>query len=102
MFARWTIRSQMYFCITMMLVIVALLSISGFQGVIKFRRLTKNIRSRTNELPLSIELNQKISSLRTTVYRVRQRNETVFGTNSALVLLDYQQQFADHLSDLCR
>ncbi len=68
MFARWTLRSQMYFCITLMLIIVGLLSFSGFQGVFKYRRLTKDIRDRANEAPLIFKVERSISKLRSTLH----------------------------------
>jgi two-component system NtrC family sensor kinase len=58
----------MYFCTTLMLIIVVLLSISGFQGVFKYRRLTKDIRDRANEAPLIFKVERSISKLRTTLH----------------------------------
>ena len=67
-FSRWTLRSQMYFCTTLMLIIVVLLSISGFQGVFKYRRLTKDIKNRAKEAPLIFHVERSISRLRTRLH----------------------------------
>ena len=61
------IRSQMYFGVTTMLVIVALLSFSSFHGSMKFRELIKSARGRAYEMPLVAELSVKISQLRATI-----------------------------------
>lgn len=61
------IRSQMYFGVAMLLVIVAVLSISSFHGSLKFRRLIKSARGRAYEMPLVAELSVKISQLRSTI-----------------------------------
>lgn len=61
------IRSQMYFGVAMLLVIVAVLSVSSFHGSLKFRRLIKSARGRAYEMPLVAELSVKISQLRATI-----------------------------------
>ena len=61
------IRSQMYFGVAMMLVIVVVLSISSFHGSLKFRKLIKSARGRAYEMPLVAELAVKISQLRATI-----------------------------------
>ena len=58
------IRSQMYFGVTMLLVIVAILSWSSFHGALKFRKIIKGTRGRAYEMPLVAELSVKISDLR--------------------------------------
>ena len=54
----------MYFGSITLMVVVALLAVAGIQGVLKFRALTKNIRHRATELPLTADLNQRVSDLR--------------------------------------
>ena len=61
------IRSQMYFGVTMLLVIVAILSWSSFHGALKFRKIIKSTRGRAFEMPLVAELSVKISDLRATI-----------------------------------
>ena len=54
----------MYYGVTILFVIVLVLSAAGFQGVLKFRSLTKSIRNRANELPIAATLAQNVSDLR--------------------------------------
>ncbi len=59
----------MYFGVAMLVVIVTVLSLASFQGSLKFRSLTKTIRSRANELPLAANLSQKVSDLRSAFWQ---------------------------------
>ena len=52
------------FGVIMMLIIVGMLSFASFQGVAKFRELTKSVRDRTMELPEAAELGNQVSRLR--------------------------------------
>lgn len=70
MFALRRIRSQMYFGVIMLLIIVTVLSAASLQGVMKFRRLTKSIRERSLELPQAAELGLRVSELRSTLWQV--------------------------------
>ena len=45
------IRSQMYFGVATLLVIVIVLSFSSFHGSLKFRNLIKSARGRAYEMP---------------------------------------------------
>jgi signal transduction histidine kinase len=63
------IRTQMLFGMSMLFIVVTILAFSSFQGVAKFRKLTKSIRIRATELPLAAELNQRICDLRVTLYQ---------------------------------
>jgi len=58
----------MHFGVLGLLLVVALLSFAAFQGVWKFRTLTKNIRAKSVELPLVADLNLKISQLRSVLW----------------------------------
>ena len=58
----------MHFGVMALLLVVALLSFAAFQGVWKFRALTKNIRAKSVELPLAADLNLKISQLRSVLW----------------------------------
>lgn len=64
MFSCTRIRTQMVIGAALMVVIVAVLSTSGMNGAIKFRDLTKSIRARASELPLTAELNRAVADLR--------------------------------------
>lgn len=54
----------MYIGLALLVVATVVLSGSGIHGAAKFRELTKNIRSRSRELPLTAELNRSIADLR--------------------------------------
>jgi signal transduction histidine kinase len=60
----------MYIGAALMVVIVAVLSFSGIHGAIKFRELTKSIRARASELPLTAELNCAVADLRVSLAQV--------------------------------
>ncbi len=62
----------MHFGVLGLLLVVALLSFAAFQGVWKFRTLTKNIRAKSVELPLAADLNLKISQLRSVLWEDNQ------------------------------
>ncbi len=64
MFSCTRIRTQMYIGTALLVVIVAVLSASGIHGAFKFRDLTKSIRARASELPLTAELNRSVGDLR--------------------------------------
>ena len=70
MFALRRIRSQMYFGVIMLLIIVTVLSAASLQGVMKFRKLTKGIRERSLELPEAAQLGQKVSELRSDLWNL--------------------------------
>jgi signal transduction histidine kinase len=63
-FARKPVRYQLYYGAATLLVVVLVLANVSFQGVQKFRRLTKGTRDRAMELPLAAELHQRITDLR--------------------------------------
>ena len=60
---RKRIRSQMHIGAVILVIIVLAVSIAGLNTVSKFRKLTKNIRDRAHELPLSARLSNKIGNL---------------------------------------
>lgn len=65
-----TIRSQVFFGVGVLTVIVLMLSAASLQGVMKFRKLTKNIRARSVELPLAADLGEHVSELRSFVWKI--------------------------------
>lgn len=58
--------------------IVLLVSIAGLQTVAEFRKLTRNIRDRANEIPLSASLSNEIGNLRVAASKLNQCN-TAYG-----------------------
>ena len=69
--AKRRIRSQMYFGVTMLFFIVTVLSIASFQGVLKFRKLTKSIKARAVELPLAAQLSFEVNQFSSNVWRIQ-------------------------------
>jgi two-component system NtrC family sensor kinase len=60
----WPVRYQIRLGAGLLLLVIAGLSAASFQGVFKFRNLTKSIRQRALELPLAANLGQAVSDLR--------------------------------------
>ena len=75
MFSLRRIRSQMYFGVIMLLVVVTVLSAASLQGVLKFRKLTKSMRERSLELPKAADLAQEVSELRSLLWQTRSFND---------------------------
>ena len=65
--AHHKIRSQMYFGVTMLVVIITILAAASLLGSLKFRDVTKSIRSRVIELPLAAQLSLAVDNLRSDV-----------------------------------
>jgi len=60
-------------------VIVLILSAVSLQGVMKFRKLTKNIRARSVELPLAAEIADNVSELRSFVWKIDRKESNLLG-----------------------
>ena len=63
----------------MLTVIVLILSAASLQGVMKFRKLTKNIRARSVELPLAAEIGENVSELRSFVWKIDRQKIKLLG-----------------------
>ncbi|MFT5303094.1 MAG: two-component system NtrC family sensor kinase [Mariniblastus sp.] len=63
----------MYFGVIMLLIIVTVLSAASFQGVMKFRKLTKSVRERSLELPEAAKLGRAVSDVRSTLWQITLR-----------------------------
>ena len=79
-----TIRSQVYFGVGVLSVIVLILSAASLQGVMKFRELTKNIRARSVELPLAADLSEQVSALRSFVWKVDRKKADFVGIQTVI------------------
>ena len=64
----------MIFGVITMLIIVGMLSFASFQGVNKFRELTKSVRERSMELPEAAELGNQVSSLRSLLSQINHQS----------------------------
>ncbi len=71
MLARWPIRNKLLFGLALLLVSVAALSGTGFQGLYAYRGLVKSLGRRAAELPLAADLNQSVGELRLTLRESR-------------------------------
>jgi hypothetical protein len=69
--ARWRIRYKLLVGVVMLLLIVAMLAFSSFQGVYSYRGLARSISNRAAELPLSADLAGSVSELNSTLADVR-------------------------------
>ena len=56
MLSQWPFRYKLIVCLTMLCMIVAAMSFSGFQGVYSYRRLARSVSERASELPIAESL----------------------------------------------
>ena len=102
MLSKWPIRKKLLFGISLLLVIVATLSASGFLGVYAYRALARSLRGRADELPVAADLARGVSDLRVIIGEVRSvRNVSMQG----FILLpldgdDIARRFDARLSDV--
>ena len=81
------IRAQMMFGVIMMLIIVGMLSFASFQGVAKFRELTKSVRDRTMELPEAAELGNQVSRLRSLLSQMNHQSPELAQPSRSIAVL---------------
>lgn len=91
-----TIRSQVYFGVGVLSVIVLILSAASLQGVMKFRKLTKNIRARSVELPLAAKLGESVGELRSTVEQMNTRDDCYPGSP---LIFSYHTVYSNRLDN---
>ena len=61
MLSRWSIQNKLLICVTMLLLAVVILAVSGFQGAYCYRQLVRAISERAIELPLSANLTASVT-----------------------------------------
>ncbi len=98
MLSKWPIRNKFLIGVSLLLVIVATLSWSGFHGVYAYRSLVRSLNSRANELPLAGELSREVSELRVLVGRFRVEQAT--GSDETPGDAPNAAQFADALAQV--
>ncbi len=59
MWTRWTIRKKLFLGVSLLLIAVTILAISGFRGAYAFRGLVRGISRRATELPSAVALAQE-------------------------------------------
>lgn len=76
MLLRWSIRKKLWLSGAMLLVGVAMLTVSSFRGVYAYRWLARNISyQRATELRLAMDLSYYVGELRSIVSQVRRRSD---------------------------
>ncbi len=70
MLSRWPIRNKLLFGLALLLVIVAILSWGGMQGLYAYRSLVRSLR-RVYELPLATQLMRHVGNMRVTLSEAR-------------------------------
>ena len=74
MFSSWPIRKKLLLGISLLILIVGTLAISGFQGVYAYRSLVRSLRHRVHEGPRARKLAERVRELQFTLSQVRQLN----------------------------
>ena len=91
--AKRRIRSQMYFGVTMLFFIVTVLSVASFQGVLKFRKLTKSIKARSVELPLAARLSFEVNQFSSNVWRIQKGTPEKINNNLQTISSNFISRF---------
>ena len=82
----------------MLFFIVTVLSIASFQGVLKFRKLTKSIKARAVELPLAAQLSFEVNQFSSNVWRIQKgtpekiNNDLLTVSSNFISRFDYTTQ----------
>ncbi len=74
---RWSIQTKLLLCVGLLLTIVVVLAVSGFQGAYSYRTLVRTMSVRANELPVAGELSKSLGDMRVTLSRARNLNTIV-------------------------
>ncbi len=91
----------MIFGVVALSVIVLILSLASYQGVMKFRNLTKNIRARSVELPLAAKINIKVAELRSFAALESQKPpKKLIGFSEAFTQGNFERRIAEIKSAL--
>lgn len=100
MLAKWPIRNKLLIGISLLLVIVTILSYSGFHGLYAYRSLVRGLSRRVYELPLANEFSQRVSDLRVTLSETRGlRDMQSAGLSSPLGARLAREEFRIHLQN---
>src|SRR6202042_3720453 len=73
--SKWPIRTKLFACFGLLLVIVALLSFGGIRGLYSYRSLVRSLGRRVPELPLANQFSHDISELRIALNESRTSRE---------------------------
>ena len=75
MFSPKRIRSQMYFGVATLMVIMVVLFFGSLHGLLKFRDLTRRISEQSEESPMVASLGQQVSELRSELWQLNQSGQ---------------------------
>jgi two-component system NtrC family sensor kinase len=68
---RWSIQIKLLLCVALLLTIVVVLAISGFQGAYSYRTVVRTMSIRASELPVAGEISKSLGDMRVTLSRAR-------------------------------
>ncbi|QDU30964.1 Sensor protein ZraS [Anatilimnocola aggregata] len=71
---RWSIQTKLLLCVALLLAMVVVLAVSGFQGAYSYRTLVRTMSLRASELPVAGELAQSLGDMRVTLSRANSVN----------------------------
>lgn len=95
---RWSIQTKLLLCVALLLTIVVVLAVSGFQGAYSYRTLVRTMSLRASELPVAGELSKSLGDMRVTLSRAKSvsflmldpENQEVDG---AMLRLEFRGEF---------
>ncbi|WP_425616025.1 sensor histidine kinase [Anatilimnocola sp. NA78] len=90
---RWSIQTKLLLCVALLLAMVVVLAVSGFQGAYSYRTLVRTMSLRASELPVAGELAQSLGDMRVTLSRARSINYILVqrdGTEVDAVMLQHE------------
>lgn len=100
MLSKWPIRRKLLVGSSLLLVIVATLSWSGFHGVYAYRSLVRSLSGRADELPLAAALSSQVSDLRVALAQNALKQPAGVGPPSAEGLAEFSAAFVRGVANL--
>jgi signal transduction histidine kinase len=68
---RWSIQIKLLLCVALLLAIVVVLAVSGFQGAYSYRTVVRTMSIRASELPVAGEISKSLGDMRVTLSRAQ-------------------------------
>lgn len=78
---RWSIQTKLLLCVALLLTIVVVLAVSGFQGAYSYRTVVRTMSLRASELPAAGELSQSLGNMRVTLSAAASTDKIVLEPN---------------------
>src|SRR3954469_7836501 len=98
--SKWPIRRKLLVGSSLLLVIVATLSWSGFHGVYAYRSLVRSLSGRADELPLAAALSSQVSDLRVALAQVAPQQPARVGLPSDVGSAEFSAAFVRGVANL--